>query len=196
MTSDSYTADLSHTGQFHVGLRSFICRYSDASKHCRCEQVDARHGVVMRILPSGQTSDTFSMVVAMSQSASSFSFSRTTEPHKTIVRICRPQIPHPKPLGTTLTQHPREVGWLDALGLQAVQQLRRGQLLDQAGGDDVGARIFGAPRHIDLIGHRRRQLHVSGDVDRPRRTLRLHARLVGGNGILWMLGRVFIFVNR
>lgn len=41
MTRVSYTAGLSQTGQFHVGFRSFICRNREASKHCRCEQVDA-----------------------------------------------------------------------------------------------------------------------------------------------------------
>lgn len=67
-------AGLSQTGQFHVGFFSFICRYRFASKHCRCRQVDARHGVDMRIFPSGHISDTFSIVVAISLSAS-FSFS-------------------------------------------------------------------------------------------------------------------------
>lgn len=36
-----------------------------------------RHGVVIRIFPSGHISDTRSSVVAISQSASSFSFSMT-----------------------------------------------------------------------------------------------------------------------
>lgn len=91
-------AALSQTGQFQVGLRSFICRYSDASKHCKCEHVDdlqemKKHiksndlfmasdckylqGVAMRIFPNGQTRETFNIVVAISQSASSFSFSLT-----------------------------------------------------------------------------------------------------------------------
>jgi hypothetical protein len=35
MTRLSYNADLSHTGHIHVGFLSFICRYKDASKHCR-----------------------------------------------------------------------------------------------------------------------------------------------------------------
>lgn len=35
ITSFSYNAGLSQTGQFHVGLRSFICKYNDASKHCK-----------------------------------------------------------------------------------------------------------------------------------------------------------------
>jgi len=40
-------------------------------------QVEARHGSDIFILPSGQLSDTFNMVVAISQSASSVSFSLT-----------------------------------------------------------------------------------------------------------------------
>lgn len=70
-------AGLSQTGQFQVGLRSFICRYKLASKHCRCEQVEARHGRSIFILPNGQLRDTLSIVVAISQSASSVSFSLT-----------------------------------------------------------------------------------------------------------------------
>lgn len=41
ITSVSYSAGLSQTGQFQVGLRSFICKNNDASKHCKCKHVDA-----------------------------------------------------------------------------------------------------------------------------------------------------------
>lgn len=84
ITKCSYVAGLSQTGQFHVGFRSFICRYSDASKHCKCEQDFERHGVDIRIFPSGHMSDTRSSVVAISQSASSCSFSRTKLDKNTI----------------------------------------------------------------------------------------------------------------
>ena len=45
-------ADLSHTGQFHVGFFSFIIKNVVASKHCKCEHVPARHGICIRIFPS------------------------------------------------------------------------------------------------------------------------------------------------
>ena len=79
MTKLSYRAGLSQTGQLQVGFRSFICRNNDASKHCRCWQVIALQGVVMRIFPRGHIKETRSDVVAISQSASSFSFSLTEE---------------------------------------------------------------------------------------------------------------------
>lgn len=44
-----------------------------------------RHGVVIRIFPSGHISDTRNSVVAMSQSASSFSFSLTANQSDTHV---------------------------------------------------------------------------------------------------------------
>lgn len=89
ITKFSYVAGLSQTGQFHVGFRSFICRYSDASKHCKCEQDFERHGVDIRIFPSGHMSDTRSSVVAISQSASSCSFSRTKlDKQNTLFALC------------------------------------------------------------------------------------------------------------
>lgn len=77
ITRLSYRAGLSHTGQFQVGLRSFICRNKDASKHCKWPQVCGLQGVVMRILPNGHISETRKLVVAISQSPSSLSFSLT-----------------------------------------------------------------------------------------------------------------------
>lgn len=41
ITNFSYGAGLSQTGQFHVGFFSFIWRYVSASKHWKCEHVDA-----------------------------------------------------------------------------------------------------------------------------------------------------------
>lgn len=75
MTRDEKVAGRSHTGQIQVGFFSFICRYSDASKHCRCEHVSARHGMPMRILPSGHMRDPRRLVVAISESGSCCNFS-------------------------------------------------------------------------------------------------------------------------
>ena len=66
----SYKAGPSQTGHCQVGLRSFICRNNIASKHCRWSHVVGRQGIDILILPRGQATVTFKLVVAISSSSS------------------------------------------------------------------------------------------------------------------------------
>lgn len=77
ITNLSNVAGLSQTGHIQVGFLSFICKYNEASKHCRCVHVQGLHGVVILIFPRGHRRDTLREVVAISLSASSLSFSLT-----------------------------------------------------------------------------------------------------------------------
>merc|ERR1719323_1114500 len=66
----SYFAGPSQTGQVHVGFFSFIIKNREASKHWRWSQVVGLHGIDILILPSGQLTVTFKLVVAMPSSSS------------------------------------------------------------------------------------------------------------------------------
>lgn len=122
------------------------------------EAVAYLHGVVMRIFPNGHTNETRSIVVAISQSASSFNFSLTEMKHK-IERLAVDvedglRTAWHKDRWKKLTQCSRVIGGFDSFCLHPGEQLGGRQFLHQIGRDDKTAIEIGGPCHADVVGNR------------------------------------------
>lgn len=118
-------------------------------------EIAYRHGVVIRIFPNGHINETRSIVVAISQSASSFNFSLTVKANKPVESnlITWSQL---TVSSFTLTQSTSIVDRFDALVFHALHQLRRCQFFDQISCYDETAIVVGAPGYRYSVYNRRR----------------------------------------
>lgn len=106
----------------------------------------------MRIFPNGQISETRSIVVAISQSASSFNFSLT-------VFKCISQLISSLTIAfahgvVTLTQSTSVVDRFDSFLFHALHQLCRCEFLHQVRRYDEAAIVITAPRNRDAVDNR------------------------------------------
>lgn len=141
------------------------------------------HGVVIRILPNGQISDTRSIVVAISESSSSFNFSLTAS---IAIRISKNLKFHSKISTILLTQSSRKFGGLCSFCFHPLQQTIWCQFSDEITRNNVAFCYFTLPfpLNIDNICNGWRYFYMHRDVNWSWRPTRFNTRLVCCDWIL------------
>lgn len=122
---------------------------------CWRAMIAYRHGVVIRIFPKGQIKETRSIVVAISQSASSFNFSLTVFESNSQL-ISTPRGNGQLLLLLLLTQSTSVVNRFDSFIFHALHQLCGCEFFDQIRRYDETSIVIAAPRHRDTVDDGRR----------------------------------------